>query len=110
MILNKSGLKPVGHAVLVRHYKPAIKTTMIIVPEQVAAREKLADQRVQVLEIGPEAWTEEKAPRAVVGDRVLIQRFSGALAEGKDGKQYRIINDRDIFCVIEGDDEENSNG
>ena len=44
---------------------------------------------------------DEPTPRAKVGDRVLVTSFAGFMAVGpKDGKQYRVVNDRDIFCAI----------
>ena len=43
------------------------------------------------------------ARRPQVGDRVLMAKYAGvALSEKftKDGKPYRILNDRDILCTI----------
>ena len=100
---NKSGLTPVGQAVLVEPYEPerTIKSTLIEIP--VSARERLtmAEQRATVIAIGPEAWKDEQVPRASVGDRVMISAYAGILTEGPlDGKQYRVVNARDIFLRI----------
>lgn len=101
--INTSGLMPLGHAVLVEPYEPEIKGGMIVIPEQVQQGMRAVDQRAVVIEVGPCAWEDEKVPRAMPGDRVLIAKFTGFIASKpitKDGKTYRIVNDRDVFCRI----------
>ena len=103
--MNNSGLRPLGRAVLVEPYEPEIKKSVIVVPETVAERSAMIETRATVIEIGPVAWEDEPAPRAKVGDRVLISKFAGIMAVGiKDGKKYRIVNDRDIYCGLEESD------
>ncbi len=97
---NRSGVRPLGRAVLVEYYEPERKETRIIVPETVREKEVLVEQRAVVIEIGPACWPDEPA-RARPGDRVLIAKFSGyALRGPADGKLYRMVNDRDIFALI----------
>jgi co-chaperonin GroES (HSP10) len=99
---NKSGLKPLGHAVLVMPYEPAKKDSVIVLPATVQERQLMVETRAIVVEAGPEAWIEEKRPRAKPGDKVLLSKFAGVLAEGTaDGERYRLVNDRDIYCKIE---------
>lgn len=99
---NNSGLRPLGHAVLVEPYEPEIKKSMIAMPDTVAERTKMSETRAIVVEVGPLAWEDEKVPRAKPGDKVLITRFAGNMHTGtRDGKIYRLINDRDIYCQIE---------
>lgn len=98
---NKSGLKPLGHAVLVEPYEPEKKKSIIELPDSVKERTVMVETRAVVIDVGPEAWIEEKAPRAQPGDLVLIAKFAGVMAQGTaDGKRYRLVNDRDIFCRI----------
>lgn len=105
---NESGLKPLGRAVLVEAYEPERKKSMIALPDNVQERTTMVETRAIVIEAGAAAWEDEKVPRARPGDKVLISRFAGTLAKGtKDGKPYRLVNDRDIFCQIV---EENANG
>lgn len=107
--VNKSGLRPLGRAVLVEPYEPEIKSSVLVIPETVGDRTKMAETRAVVIEIGPEAWKEESQPRAHPGAKVMISRFSGVLVRGTaDDKFYRMVNDRDIYCEIET--EEKSNG
>lgn len=102
---NDSGLYPCGVAVLVKPYEPEIKKSIIEIPDTVRERTAMVESRAVVVDIGPGAWHDEAVPRAKVGDKVLITKFAGYMAVGpKDGQQYRLINDRDIFCRIEDED------
>jgi len=103
---NPSGLVPLGHAVLVKPYIPEIKTatSMIVIPDQVRQSMQSVDQRAVVAAIGPLAWKGEGRARASVGDKVLVTRFAGYITnQTADGAEYRLVNDRDIFCRIEWD-------
>ena len=98
---NLSGLKPLGVAVLIQTYEPERKAGMIVIPEQVQTRLAMVDNRATVIAVGENAWHDEPSPRAAVGDRVLVTGHAGFMAKGPaDGKQYRLVNDRDIFCAI----------
>ena len=100
--MNESGLIPLGRAVLVEPYEPEVKKSMIELPKAVKERTSMVETRATVVAIGPAAWEDESSPRAVVGDKVLISKFAGVMADGiKDGKSYRIVNDRDIYCRLE---------
>lgn len=99
---NKSGLKPLGRAVLVKPYMPERKSSVIELPKFVEAQESSLEQRVIVVEVGQHAWCDEPGPRATAGDKVLVSKFAGHMAQGTaDGEQYRFVNDRDIFAAIE---------
>ena len=101
-MINESGLKPLGRAVLVKHYEPERASSLIVMPDNVEANQLMVEQRAIVVAVGATCWHDEPAARAQVGDKVLISRFSGYMAKGtKDGKQYRFVNDRDIFAAID---------
>lgn len=98
---NKSGLEPRGRAVLVMPYEPEVKSSVIEIPHAAQERMSMIEQRAVVVAIGPACWNDEPSPRAVPGDRVLVTKFAGYMAIGPvDGKQYRLVNDRDIFAAI----------
>ena len=100
-MMNESGLKPLGVAVLIKGYEPERKNAAIMLPDNVKDRVAMVDNRAVVVEVGENAWHDEPTPRAKVGDRVLVTKFAGFMAKGpKDGEQYRLVNDRDIFCAI----------
>lgn len=99
---NVSGLKPLGRAVLIRPYEPEKESSIIVMPDSVRDSHMMLEQRAEVVEVGPTCWHDEPAPRAKPGDKVLVARFAGYMARGtKDGEQYRLVNDRDIFAAIE---------
>jgi co-chaperonin GroES (HSP10) len=88
-------------AVLIEPYEPERKGALIVLPDSVQGRLSMVDLRARVIAIGPNAWHDEPSPRAQVGDKVLVTKFAGLMATGpKDGKTYRLVNDRDIFCAI----------
>jgi co-chaperonin GroES (HSP10) len=99
--INKSGLHPRGRAVLLIAYEPERKNSLIVVPPSLEEKTMMLVNQAMVLEIGAAAWDDEPEPRAVVGDIVLIAGYSGRMATGADGKLYRIVNDRDIFCTVD---------
>lgn len=99
---NETGLHPKGVAVLIEPYEPEAKTSVIELPDQVKQRFAMIEARGIVLEVGPEAWKDEKVPRASPGDKVLVTKYAGYAAQSpKNGRLYRLVNDRDVFCGIE---------
>lgn len=99
--MNESGLRPLGVAVLLKMYEPEQKKGVIVIPEEAKQKLDYVNQRAIVVEVGPEAWIEEKEPRAKPGDKVMVAKYSGVMVKGtKDGESYRLVNDRDIFCQI----------
>jgi chaperonin GroES len=103
---NTSGLRPLAAAVLVKPYKPEQVKGSIIIPDSIQSRDNMLEERAVVVAVGPLAWQKEGVARAEVGQRVLVSAYSGYLAKGRDGEQYRFVNDRDIFAAIEEDGHE----
>jgi co-chaperonin GroES (HSP10) len=101
--MNKSGLHPQGHAVLTEPYEPEVKlwSDTLIIPDEVRQSLSVLENLVRVVEIGQAAWIDEPAPRAKVGDVVFITKHAGFVATGADGKLYRMINAREVFCQID---------
>jgi co-chaperonin GroES (HSP10) len=110
---NPSGLKPLGRAVLVRMIElDEFKTEIIKIPDHVRQSSSVMEQRAEVIAVGAIAWEDEalsvfgfpiwRRPRCKPGDKVIVTRLAGYVAKGPaDGKLYRMVNDRDIFCVIQ---------
>lgn len=93
---------PAGRAVLVRPYEPEVASSIIALPDSVQDNQRTLEQRAVVVAIGPSCWHDEPAPRCKVGDKVLVGKYSGHMARGTaDGEQYRFVNDKDIFALIE---------
>lgn len=98
---NPSGLHPLGRCVLVEPYDPETKKSAIVLPPSVQGTAYQLETRARVVEIGPVCWPDEP-PRCKVGDVVMISKMAGMLVVGvKDGRQYRAVNDRDIFLGID---------
>lgn len=98
--LNNSGLAPLGRAILVEPFEPERKASVIALPSRVLATERMLDVKVRVLELGPQCYPDEVA-RCKPGDVVYIAKMSGFMAQGpKDGKEYRLVNDRDVFALV----------
>lgn len=113
--LNPSGLRPVGHAVLAQAYEPdfdAARRMGLIIPDNVRNNSIMVEMRVQVLELGDMAYRKDHQswlarlftpyrPRCKPGDKIMVQDYSGAIVVGTlDGKQYRLVNDEDVFVKI----------
>lgn len=99
-VRNTSGLRPLGRAVLIRYYEPERKDALIVIPTSVQRKANMVEQRAQVIEVGECCWPDEPA-RAKPGDYVLISYAAGYQCHGPaDGKLYRLINDKDIFCQL----------
>lgn len=114
-LLNPSGLQPVGHAVLVQAYEPdfdAARRMGLIIPDSVRNNSIMVEMRVRVLELGDMAYRKDYQswlarlftpyrPRCKPGDKIMVQDYSGAIVIGTlDGKQYRLVNDEDVFVRI----------
>lgn len=101
MIENRSGLEPLGRAVLLRMVElDEMKTELIAIPDHVRRNSATIETRGVVVAVGMTAWEDESVPRAAPGDKVIITKFAGYVAMGEDGEVYRLVNDRDIFCRV----------
>lgn len=100
---NLTGLKPLGQAVLVEPYEPErhVRSRIIEIPVTAQERMTMAETRAIVIAVGPEAWKDEKQPRAKIGDKVMVSAYAGTMTTSPvNGKKYRVINARDIFLQI----------
>ena len=81
----------------------------IILPVEKVERDKLAFEEGTLVAVSPHAFTYARPEdweghrKPAVGDRVLIERYAGLLRE-KDGRNYRIVKDKNLVAVIEGDE------
>ena len=107
-ILNHSGIEPLDLRVLVLPDAVETKTSGgIILPEPHKEREKFAMQFGTLIAAGENAW-EEAASRSpaftkpVPGDRIVISKYAGTMLTGKDGKDYRLMNDEDVVARVSG--------
>ena len=86
---------------LVKPVQTELVSSIIELPETAKERAMMIEMNAVVIEVGPEAWKEEKVPRAVPGEKVLVSRWCGHITTGADGKLYRLVNAEDIFCGVD---------
>lgn len=102
---NESGIVPFGFKVLVKIKKLEEKTKGgIIIPQDTLDREGEASQIATVIDYGQAAFTigmgdlpKEWDIKPKVGDQIILERYCGVRIEGKDGEDYRLVNDKQIL-------------
>ena len=104
--VNTSGIYPVDLKVLVKPETLEEKTKGgIVIPDTVKSRHDMAGIKATLVACGPQAFEETKdyKSRPVAGQIVAISKYAGYLIRGKDGVEYRLINDGDIAAQLDGD-------
>jgi co-chaperonin GroES (HSP10) len=105
---NTSGIHPTEFNVLVA--PKAVETVTaggIHLPPSKVEKDEFAVTQGRIIECSPHAFTyrtEEEWGDAVKpkpGDVALFARHSGTRVTGKDGKEYVLLNDREIAATIE---------
>lgn len=106
---NTSGIQPTEYKVLIDPTPVETKIGSIILPETTVDSEKYAQIKGRVVAVSPLAftyasgdeWKAAKASPPKPGDIVLHAKYAGVRTKGKDGREYLIINDKDITALIE---------
>ena len=102
---NVSGINPVGWRVLVKPQE--IKDTsdggIVITTGNYKDREQMANTTGVVVAMGDDCYADEPAPWCKVGDKIIFAKYAGLLYRGKDGSEYRMINDKDVTGTLDGD-------
>lgn len=101
---------PCGHRVLVRLKDVEEKSKGGIVLTATGSslmREQRGTDKAYVEQIGPQAFKafDDGTPWCQVGDLVVVRQYSGHYFE-QEGKYLAVINDEDILCVLEEEDDE----
>jgi co-chaperonin GroES (HSP10) len=104
--LNTSGLIPTEFCVVVEMDAAPDKVGSILMPTVVADRDKLAADEGLLVAVSPLAFTYDNWPegsrKPQVGDRVVFRKFAGLLRTNKEnGKDFRLLNDKDIVAIVE---------
>ena len=100
---NTSGIKPVGHRVLVlpEEIEEKTKGGIIVTTVSTEKLEALAQTFGRVIAMGETAYADQPSKWCEVGDRVSFAKYSGLLNTGKDEKKYRVINDLDVVSIVD---------
>lgn len=104
---NQTGIHPTEYKVLIAP-KPVEERSKggIIIPDMTKDSEKYASIEGRIVAIShlaftyatPDEWGAHK-PKA--GDQVLYAKYAGVRVKGKDGKEYVLVNDKDICATID---------
>ena len=94
------GIRLLDYKVLVQLDNPAEMIGSIYIPPN--AREDTTQG--YFIAASPAAWdyldaTNTEPP--VWGERVFCAKYSGRNIKGKNGKDYRIMNDKDIYAILD---------
>jgi len=101
---NPSGILPTEYKVLIAPKAIDEKTKGgIIIPDQTKERDQFAQMEGELIAVSPLAftyddWKGHLPPKP--GDRVLFAKYAGANVKGRDGKDYRLCNDKDVAAVL----------
>lgn len=102
---NPSGILPTEFKVLIAPIEVGDKIGNIFIPNEHQDRAQFAQQVGVLVALAPLAFTydkwegiEDQKPK--VGDQVLFAKFAGFEYKGKDGKKYRVVNDKDVSAVL----------
>lgn len=100
--MNESGITPQGDRVLVLIEEIELpEGQSILIPDFVKKEHEKAQMAGRLLAVGKDAWSDYCEPFASIGDRVMFGRWSGVSVTGKDGKEYRVMNDVDIAATLD---------
>jgi co-chaperonin GroES (HSP10) len=98
MMKNESGINPVGWRILVlpREIEEKTESGIILTTEVTKEREQLANTTGIVVAMGNQCYNDEPAKWCQVGDKIIFAKYAGLTYRGKNGKIYRMINDKDV--------------
>jgi chaperonin GroES len=102
---NESGINPVGWRILVKPQEINEQTSsgIIVTTGSFKDREQLANTTGVVVAMGADCFADEPSPWCKVGDKIIFAKYAGLLYLGKDGNQYRMINDKDVTGTLDAD-------
>lgn len=116
---NKSGIHPAGDRILIKPDEVEKAYDGVIqIPDTVKSTHAMAQTIGVLVEAGPDCWVDHvvmsktgevttkevhgfSRPFAKPGDRVCFAKYGGLQVTGKDGEEYRIMNDVDITALVE---------
>ena len=100
----RPGLEPTEYNVVVIAAVMPEKVGSILIADE--TRERMGDglQVGRVIAVSPIAFNYERWPEGAsppgVGDIVWFARYAGGTFTGVDGRQYRLVKDKDIGAII----------
>ena len=102
---NQSGINPAGHRVLLlpREIQEKTQSGIILATESMREREQMSNTTGVVIAMGDSCYDDMPTPWCKVGDKVAFAKYAGLLYKGRDGQQYRMVNDGEITATLDAD-------
>jgi len=99
---NTSGIYPSGDRILVIPEQiEQVTEGGIVIPDTIREHHGQAQTSGYLVAAGTDSWDDYVQPFAGIGDRVMFAKYGGQSCIGKDGKEYRVLNDVDITAIID---------
>ena len=103
--MNASGISVIEYNVLIEQDAIEAKTKGgLIKPDEILERDKHGQTRGTIIDVSPMAFAFDDwpadVPKPQPGDKVAIAKHSGVFITGNDGKEYRVVKDKDVVAVI----------
>lgn len=106
---NPTGIQPTEYKVLIDPAPIEEKIGSIILPDSTKDHEKYAQTKGRIVAKSPLAftyanaddWSAVNAVPPSVGQLVLYGKYAGVRVKGRDGREYLLVNDKDITATVE---------
>lgn len=99
------GLQPTEYNCIIAPAQMVERIGSILLPDSEKERMGMALQVGRIVSLSPIAFNYDHWPsqdaKPKAGQLVWFAKFAGGLFEGADGKEYRIVKDKDIGAIIQ---------
>lgn len=100
----RPGLRATGFALIVA-VAPVAETSKggIFIPDAVREKDKLIGVQGRIVSMSPACFDhgEFKDATPQVGNIVQFAKLAGVMTTGADGRDYRILQDKDVIAIVE---------
>lgn len=101
----RPGLRATGFAMVIAVAPGETRTSGgIILTDATREKERLTEVRGRVVSMSPACFDFAAFPDGstpAVGDAVQFAKLAGVMTTGADGREYRVIQDRDVLAIVE---------
>lgn len=99
--VNTSGLVPCEYKILIEPDETEQTSAGgIVLATSTTEKEKMAQVRGKLVAVGGNAFSDWMEPLPKVGDSIWYAKYAGYVIKGKDGKEYRLANDKDCAAIV----------
>lgn len=99
--MNNSGLQPCEYKILIEPENVETKSAGgIVLPDKAVERDKMQQVRGKLIAVGGNAFEDWRDPVPRVGDRVWFAKHAGFVVKGRDGRELRLANDKDVAAIV----------